>query len=44
MTRVYETVAVCGLMIVVVFCLVHLVSILLNEENERKLALFSQLF
>uniref|UniRef100_A0A914UKT0 Uncharacterized protein n=1 Tax=Plectus sambesii TaxID=2011161 RepID=A0A914UKT0_9BILA len=39
MTRVYETVAVCGLMMVVVFCLVQLVSILLNEENERKLAL-----
>lgn len=43
MTRVYESVAVCALMIVVIFCLANLISILLDEGKTRYMALFSKI-
>ena len=42
MTRVYESLALCVLLIAVIFCLAHLVSILLDEGRSRNESLLSK--
>jgi hypothetical protein len=44
MTRVYETVAVCVLVMIVVSCLAHVIAILIDETHQRNVALFSEYY